>query len=185
MIKVFEANYPESLGSVLVHKAPWIFQGIWKIIRGWLDPVVASKVHFTSSPEDLQEFIPRSQIISELGGDEKWEYKYLEPIPGENAALENVSNRKELESLRQNEVEEYEQKTFEWIHGQNVKAERDSIAKALKENYWQLDPYIRARSVYDRQGMLERDGSVDFYPDQKSINGPNGVGAGAGDDDVD
>ncbi len=27
MIKVFEANYPESLGVILVHKAPWIFQG--------------------------------------------------------------------------------------------------------------------------------------------------------------
>lgn len=27
MIKCFEANYPESLGTVLVHKAPWIFQG--------------------------------------------------------------------------------------------------------------------------------------------------------------
>lgn len=27
MIKCFEANYPESLGSVLVHKAPWVFQG--------------------------------------------------------------------------------------------------------------------------------------------------------------
>lgn len=25
MIKCFEANYPESLGSVLIHKAPWIF----------------------------------------------------------------------------------------------------------------------------------------------------------------
>jgi hypothetical protein len=27
MIKCFEANYPESLGVVLVHKAPWVFQG--------------------------------------------------------------------------------------------------------------------------------------------------------------
>ena len=27
MIKCFEANYPESLGVVLIHKAPWIFQG--------------------------------------------------------------------------------------------------------------------------------------------------------------
>lgn len=26
MIKCFEANYPESLGVVLVHKSPWIFQ---------------------------------------------------------------------------------------------------------------------------------------------------------------
>ena len=27
MIKCFEANYPESLGAVLVHNSPWIFQG--------------------------------------------------------------------------------------------------------------------------------------------------------------
>ena len=54
MIKIFEANYPESLGTVLVHKSPWLFQGIWKIIKGWLDPVVAAKVHFTSSVEDLE-----------------------------------------------------------------------------------------------------------------------------------
>lgn len=25
MVKCFEANYPESLGVVLVHKSPWIF----------------------------------------------------------------------------------------------------------------------------------------------------------------
>lgn len=28
MIKCFEANYPESLGTVAVHNAPWIFQGM-------------------------------------------------------------------------------------------------------------------------------------------------------------
>lgn len=28
MIKCFEANFPECLGAVLVHKAPWIFQGM-------------------------------------------------------------------------------------------------------------------------------------------------------------
>jgi len=27
IIKCFEANYPESLASILVHKAPWVFQG--------------------------------------------------------------------------------------------------------------------------------------------------------------
>lgn len=29
MIKCFEANYPESLGVVLVHKSPWIFQSMY------------------------------------------------------------------------------------------------------------------------------------------------------------
>lgn len=33
MIKCFEANYPESLGVVLVHKAPWIFQGSFQSNR--------------------------------------------------------------------------------------------------------------------------------------------------------
>jgi CRAL/TRIO domain len=28
IIKCFEANYPESLGVLLIHKAPWIFPGI-------------------------------------------------------------------------------------------------------------------------------------------------------------
>lgn len=28
MIKCFEANYPESLGSVLIHKAPWLFSSL-------------------------------------------------------------------------------------------------------------------------------------------------------------
>lgn len=33
MIKCFEANYPESLGIVAVHNAPWIFQGEPEFIR--------------------------------------------------------------------------------------------------------------------------------------------------------
>lgn len=28
IIKCFEANYPESLGAILIHKAPWIFSGL-------------------------------------------------------------------------------------------------------------------------------------------------------------
>lgn len=33
MIKCFEANYPECLGVILVHKAPWIFQGLlWPMV---------------------------------------------------------------------------------------------------------------------------------------------------------
>ena len=87
IIKCFEANYPESLGSVLVYKAPWIFQGIWKIIKGWLGPAVAGKVHFASNVEELQEWIPRSQIMKELGGDEAFTYKYIEPREDENAQM--------------------------------------------------------------------------------------------------
>jgi len=170
MIKIFEANYPESLGAVLVHKAPWIFQGIWKIIRGWLDPVVAGKVHFTSDVTDLEKFIPKSQIIKELDGDEDWEYKYVEPVPGENDAMKEEGPRKELEAARDVEVREYEKKTFEWLatgtgaEADKIKEDRNSRARQLNENYWKLDKYVRARTYYDRTGMILPDGKINFYP---------------------
>ncbi|KAI1612531.1 CRAL-TRIO domain-containing protein [Exophiala viscosa] len=170
MIKVFEANYPESLGAVLVHKSPWIFQGVWKIIRGWLDPVVAGKVHFTSDVHDLEKFIPKSQIIKELDGEEAWEYKYVDPIPGENDAMKEEAPRKELETERHNEVLEYQQKTFEWIaqgmgpDADKIKETRNALAGSLNQNYWKLDKYIRARTIYDRTGMISPDGKINFYP---------------------
>src|SRR3954469_5791332 len=98
MIKCFEANYPESLGTVLVYKAPWIFNTIWSIIRGWLDPVVAGKVHFVKTEKDLEEYVPKSQIPTELGGEEKWEYAYVEPKEGENDIQKDVSTRESLQS---------------------------------------------------------------------------------------
>jgi hypothetical protein len=170
MIKIFEANYPESLGAVLVHKAPWIFQGIWKIIRGWLDPVVAGKVHFTSNVDDLEKFIPRSQIIKELEGEEKWEYKYIEPVPGENDAMKEEAPRKALEDERTTDVREYQSKTFEWIskgtgaEAEKLKEERNTLARKLNDNYWKLDKHVRARTYYDRTGMIGPDGTINFYP---------------------
>lgn len=166
MIKVFEANYPESLGCVLVHKAPWIFQGIWKIIKGWLDPVVAAKVHFTNGMEDLSEFVPKSQIIKELGGDESWEYKYIEPSADENASMSDTAAKDRLQQERHAEVAEYESRTFDWIHGKGTRAQRDRIAQQLRENYWKLDPIIRARSLYDRTGMIGLGGKLNYYPSQ-------------------
>ncbi len=166
MIKVFEANYPESLGCVLVHKAPWIFQGIWKIIRGWLDPVVAAKVHFTNNVEDLSTFINKSQILKDLGGDEDWEYKFVEPVEGENDSMNDQKTRRELEAVRAREVAEYENVTFSWIQGQDVRGRRDEIAQRLRSNYCALDPMIRARSLYDRTGMLGRGGQINYYPSQ-------------------
>ena len=107
MIKCFEANYPESLGSVLVYKSPWVFQGIWKIIKGWLDPVVASKVHFASNVSELQEWIPRPQIPKELGGDEDYTYTYPEPREDENTVMGDAEARGKVEAERTELVRSY------------------------------------------------------------------------------
>ncbi|ETN41254.1 uncharacterized protein HMPREF1541_03189 [Cyphellophora europaea CBS 101466] len=189
MIKIFEANYPESLGAVLVHKAPWLFQGIWKIIKGWLDPVVAAKVHFTSSVEDLEQFIPKSQIIKELGGDENWEYVFVEPKEGEDDLLKDDEKLKQFQDERKGMVDEYESKTFEWINTADAshKQRRDELATKLNDNYWKLDPYIRARTLYDRVGMIEPGGKINFYPNhekaKKEIEGTAAANTNAEDVD--
>ncbi|KAK6005592.1 hypothetical protein QM012_007234 [Aureobasidium pullulans] len=164
MIKCFEANYPESLGSVLVYKAPWVFQGIWKIIRGWLDPVVASKINFCSNVEELSAFIPKSQISKELGGDEDWEYHYVEPRDGENDKMKDTASRDKIEAERKELVQKYQTETVQWAKGENKGEQRSALRQELLQNYWQLDPYVRARTLYDRIGVIGHDGKMDFYP---------------------
>ncbi|VBB81783.1 Putative phosphatidylinositol transfer protein [Podospora comata] len=169
MIKCFEANYPECLGTVLVHKAPWIFQGIWKVIRGWLDPVVANKVHFTNNATEMQEYIPLKHIPKDLDGQEDWSYKYVEPVPGENDKMKDTATRDELLRQRAELYKQYEEATMEWIKTANaeVKKRREEIADKMREDYWRVDPYIRARSYYDRTGVLLPGGEVDWYPGEK------------------
>jgi len=179
MIKCFEANYPESLGIVLVHKAPWIFQGIWSIIRGWLDPVVASKIHFTKNADELEVHIPRNQIPKELGGAEDWSYTYVEADPAENTIQANTEARDQLQAARTEIIRKYESTVLDWIRSadkastdekaslETVRGLRDALADDLKKNYWELDPYLRARSYYDRTGVISRDGSLNFYPKEK------------------
>lgn len=198
MIKCFEANYPECLGTVLIHKAPWIFSGsyaliqssqhiltnpgIWNIIKGWLDPVVAAKINFTKNREELENFISNDRIMKELEGGEDWEYKYPELKSGENKAMEDTAKRDELLGQRQELARELENATMEWISAANandkstvetVKEKRAGIIEELSKQYWVLDPYIRARSLYDRNSVIQPGGKIDFYPVPQA-NGTNG-----------
>ncbi|RYP40367.1 hypothetical protein DL768_010638 [Monosporascus sp. mg162] len=194
MIKCFEANYPESLGVVLVHKAPWVFQGIWKVIRGWLDPVVASKVNFTNGFKDLEEFIAANRMPKDLDGEEDWTYRYVEPAAGENDRMKDTATRDRLLQEREGLYAEYEQKTVAWINEADaekrasIQASRNQVAKELRDQYWQLDPYIRARSLYDRLGVIKPGGVIDYYP-STSTSAPATNGAAApgqtSPDDVD
>lgn len=185
MIKCFEANYPESLGSVLVYHAPWIFSGIWKIIKGWLDPVVASKVHFCSSLDELADFIPKSKIMKELGGAENYTYTYVEPREGENARMQDTAAKEQIQAQRKEMVEEYERTTMGWMHDENKGEERGAIASRLAENYWRLDPYVRARSLYDRTGIIGAEGKLDPYPSAASAQAAGAALQATSHDDVD
>lgn len=156
-------------------------QGIWNIIKGWLDPVVASKIHFTKTNDDLEQFIAKEHIIKELGGPEDWEYVFQEPAPGEDTALEDKDTLGKLQGERSEIVRKYEELTRAWINelpepsagetpnalevlsNSKIKAERFELARAFRESYWKMDRYIRGRTYYDRTGVIGPDGRIDFY----------------------
>lgn len=133
-----------------------------------MDPVVASKIQFTSNKAEMEKFVPNSQIIKDLDGAEDWSWDYVEPVPGENDAMKDTATRDKLLQGRELIVNDYEKATVDWIQGTGDapanKIKRNEIANKLRDDYWKLDPYVRARSVYDRVGMLGPGGKPQFYP---------------------
>lgn len=178
IIECFQDNYPESLGNMLIHNAPWVFSGIWKVIKGWMDPVIVSKVHFTYSAKDLGKFIDMDKLPKEMGGTEDWTYKYVEPAEGENALMEDTATRDTLQAERLKIGEELLQSTSQWIKagGEKNKEEEKALQKQreeqierLRANYWKIDPYTRGRNTLDRTNVIQSGGKVDFYPTEESI----------------
>ena len=155
------------------------FLGIWNVIKGWLDPVVAAKIHFTKNRHDLEAFIPPSHIMKELEGDENWEYKYVEVEDGENAKMNETETRDSLIGQRQTLAKEIQDITIDWIRASlkkdskaisAAKEKRKGLIEELRKQYWQLDPYIRARSLYDRVKIVQGCGKIEFYPDGGNTN---------------
>jgi hypothetical protein len=145
------------------------YPGFWKIIHGILDPVVASKVHFISGAKELEQLVPKKHIIKELGGEKDWEYEYIEPTPQENDKLKDTDTRDEILARRKKLGDELFGLTAESIlkpEAEALKDRRDEVIKKLRENYWELDPFVRSRTVLDRTGVIKPGGQIDFYPEE-------------------
>ena len=187
LAQTFEARYPEYLGVVLVHNAPFVFwgkyysishygrprmltsdKGAWAVIKPWLDPVIASKIHFTSGAKGLLDFIDKSNLQKFFGGEDTWEYKYIAPTPGENNRMQ--SEKKDNARAERDElVAQFESLTLEWAEldptseeGKEKAAGRSALAGKLGDSFWKLDPYVRARTYYHRAGVIDEQGKVNY-----------------------
>lgn len=165
LFKCIEAHYPECLGFMLIHRAPWIFNGIWNIVKKWIDPVVAAKISFTKTYEELTAFIEPKYILKELGGECDFKYEYIFPNVNENDRLKDSTRRNVLEDERNQILDAFMENTSIWIKGtgyvaSEAQAQKDSWADKLRSRYWALDPYIRARNIFDRNGVMAQ-----FQPD--------------------
>ncbi|KAF9099035.1 hypothetical protein BGX27_000670 [Mortierella sp. AM989] len=160
MVQCFEAYYPESLGVLLVHKAPLVFWGIWKVIEPWLDPVVASKIRFTRSDKDLTEYIDAAHLLARFeGGKDKFTYEYIPVMPGENDHMRDEEAKERLTEEWKAIMWKFEALTREWVVCKKTKgarpeevieAERNQLTKEMHAAYIKLDYYIRAKTLYQR-----------------------------------
>ncbi|GAA5996730.1 CRAL-TRIO domain-containing protein [Rhodotorula paludigena] len=154
IVKCLESYYPESLHCMLVHNAPWVFQGIWKVLAPMLDPVVRNKIQMTKSTEDLCQHIPKAHLVKELGGSSEWRWKYPPIVPGENAPQQDGAGRKKHQKAREALISEYVGLTREWIASddENVAKRRELCVDRMRAQYHELDPFIRGRGAYHRNG---------------------------------
>ena len=136
----------------------------------------------------MEEFIPPKHIPKSLDGAEDWTYSYAEPSTDsdENAKLSDTETRDRLLAARAQLYKAYEDATMEWIQAgedkvkvAEAKRKREEVADRLKEDYWGVDPYLRARSYYDRIGVLLPGGKLNWYPEAgekgEAVNGSKEV----------
>ncbi|KAG7194083.1 uncharacterized protein KQ657_004791 [Scheffersomyces spartinae] len=161
LAEIFEAHYPETLGFILIHNAPWIFSTVWNIVKNWLDPVVASKIRFTKDYKDLTKFIEPHYIPDYLGGQDNFNAPY--PIPTEKHTVPPRRPDGEFARLmkeRDDLFVQFIETTQRWVESVNPEVSSKYLQDKMKLgtdliwNYRQLDKYIRNPGMYDRNGTL-------------------------------
>ncbi|CEH13726.1 Phosphatidylinositol transfer protein PDR16 and related proteins [Ceraceosorus bombacis] len=162
VVKCLEAYFPESLGTMYIHRGPWIFFQAWKLVKGLLDPVVRSKIAFTQKPEDLTGNIPPERLVSIMGGDVENQFEWIEPAAEENDKLKDTATKDRLWKRHRALTREYEGVTRMWIRAGGdekdalLAEKRRVLVKKLRVSQFDLEPYVRGATVHHRNGTLPR-----------------------------
>ncbi|KAG0206005.1 hypothetical protein BGX28_002507 [Mortierella sp. GBA30] len=169
-VQCFESYYPETLGVCVVHRAPFVFWGLWKLIQPLLDPVVATKFVFTRNNAELHKVIPRDHLaIIHYDGLDDWKYQYVPAKEGENECMKDLTTKEELLNERHALETKFDVMTRAWIKeaGGKNSDERHEIGKELREQYTRMSPYVRATNLYKRWGVVV-DGQVKWTNNVKN-----------------
>ena len=78
--------------------------------------------------------------------------------------MQDTAAKDSIKSERAELVKSYESETLSWASGEDAGEGRTRLAQRIAENYWRLDPYVRARILYDRSGVINEGGKINFYP---------------------
>lgn len=83
--------------------------------------------------------------------------------------MKEEEKRKQIQDERDDLAKQFDQTTIEWMaldpkseEAKEKASKRLDLAKKLRENYWRIDPHIRAKTYYHRAGVVGPAGEVNF-----------------------
>lgn len=80
LAEMLQNNYPEFLANSVTYGAPIFFWAFWHMLKPFLDPKTAAKLHIASRASDLEPLIDIENIPVSMGGRDTYEYHYLPTI---------------------------------------------------------------------------------------------------------
>ncbi|CEP07659.1 hypothetical protein [Parasitella parasitica] len=156
LVTCFEAYYPETLGSCLIHKAPWVFSTVWNLITPLLDPVVATKIHFTKDYNELQNYVDKAALPGNITGEKDkttLDEKKIDPVPPGTLATPTTA----AYQAYQDKIKEYVSETTEWSKVKSIKdgeTARLEFAKQYRVARIKAEMDIRGPTGYQAKGLV-------------------------------
>lgn len=156
ILQCLQSYFPETLSVLYLHKAPWILQQAWHLVKWLLDPVVRAKVQFTNYPEELMKEIPPEHLLKYIGGEVDVEFNWVPPEEGENSLQDEKEERKRRWDNHRRLCNEFEQVTRHWVatEGKEGSEARRVLVKKLRVSHFDYEPYWQGMWVHHRNGDL-------------------------------
>lgn len=155
---------------MIIQKFRTNLSALWRLLKIWFDKRITSKIKFTYGAKGLNKWIEPEKVMTQYGGQETWKYEYQEPMAFENRCMTFEETRDALLAERETLAAQFEALTKEWVmsaqtseKGAELRERRNQLVQDLAVNYWELDPFVRARSLYDRTGNFAGAGGVEWY----------------------
>jgi len=179
--KQIEENYPEMMGKCYIVNAPWVFKGMWAVVKPWLPPRTLLKVEFFGKGDQfkvrMQELIDLEKAPVAFGGtatcpgiDIPWDYEAARAAAvkrreEEDREVEEETAQLEVDSLGRLEEESLQQlgnadkDVMEGAHGEKTETTvgASSSAAQLQQMASPASSCQRALPCPRRQGVVSPD----------------------------
>jgi hypothetical protein len=152
---------PESLERALVFEAPWLFSGVYSIVRPWLDEVTAAKVKFVTKAT-LKDDVPIEFLPPDFGGESDFIYSYVpiaqRPLHAPTArpgmvTLDDERWSSSWSSFEESALETAESDTDESAEG-SEKAEEHGLRAAADNLVW-AEVTAPIRVLYEEDKLFQ------------------------------